>query len=147
MLDFAFSSPRRLSPGQLAQIESFRVAAPVDVGAAIAEGPKQGLYLSQGGLYANIDKQWFRVANDLDGVFIIDANNRARTGPPIRRDAQGRWSFDSAPGCAVACRARAASPSGSNKTGRHNRREGKRSVRPSRPHLYWMDRGQTRVIK
>lgn len=97
MLDFAFSSPRRLSPGQLAQIESFRVAAPVDVGAAIAEGPKQGLYLSQGGLYANIDKQWFRVANDLDGVFIIDANNRARTGPPIRRDAQGRWSFDSRP--------------------------------------------------
>lgn len=97
MLDFAFSSPRRLTPGQLALVESFRVPAPGDVGAAIAEGQKQGLYLSQGRLYANIDNQWFRVANDLDGVFIIDANNRARTGPPIRRDAQGRWSFDSSP--------------------------------------------------
>jgi hypothetical protein len=97
VLDFAFSSPRRLTAGQLAQIESFRVPAPADVGAAIAEGQKRGLYLSQGRLYANIDNQWFRVANDLDGVFIIDENNRARTGPPIRRDAQGRWSFDSSP--------------------------------------------------
>lgn len=93
-LDFAFSTPRRLTERQRAHIDSFVVPAPEDAGAAIADGPKKGLYLSQGRLYAKIDHRWFRAANDVDGVFIIDEHNKARTGPPVSSDGQGQWHFD-----------------------------------------------------
>ena len=96
-LDFTFSNPRRLTASQRAHVDSFVAPAPKHVGAAIADGPKKGLYLSQGLLYAKIDNRWFRAANDLDGVFIIDENNKARTGPPVSRDTQGQWHFDNRP--------------------------------------------------
>ncbi len=93
-LDFAFSTPRRLTERQRAHIDSFVVPAPEDAGAAIADGPKKGLYLSQDRLYAKIDHRWFRAANDVDGVFIIDEHNKARTGPPVSSDGLGQWHFD-----------------------------------------------------
>ncbi|MDY7533990.1 hypothetical protein RGV33_20305 [Pseudomonas sp. Bout1] len=96
-LDFSFSSPRALTPGEHAQIDSFKVPAPSGVGAAIAEGPQRGLYRVHERLYAQVDGHWFRAASDLDGVFIIDANHKARTGPPLIHDAQGHWSFDTRP--------------------------------------------------
>lgn len=95
--DFAFSNPRALTQRQLAHINSFKVPAPENPGHPIAEGRKKGLYEVGGKLYARIDNQWFRAAHDLDGVFIIDENNRARTSPAVKQDAAGQWSFDFSP--------------------------------------------------
>lgn len=96
-LDFAFSTPRALTAGQRTLIDSFKVPAPSGTGAPIAQGPQKGLYRAHDSLYAQIDGHWYRAANDLDGVFIIDQNNKARPGPPLASDAQGHWSFDTRP--------------------------------------------------
>ena len=95
--DFSFSSPRELSPAQRAYINSFSVTAPTDQVTPIQSGMTEGLYLINDKLHARIDNHWFRIARDLDGVFVIDEHNKARTGPPLRRDAQGHWQFDTAP--------------------------------------------------
>lgn len=96
-IDIRLSSPRGLTPSLLAHIDSFKVTAPTAPGSPIAEGIKKGLYQVNDKLYANIDNHWYRVAIDLDGPFVIDEQNKARTAPPIQRDAQGRWYFDVAP--------------------------------------------------
>jgi hypothetical protein len=96
-IDVRLSTPRGLTPSLLAHIDSFKVAAPTDPGSPIAEGTRKGLYTIHDRLYANIDHHWFRVANDLDGAYVIDEHNKARTAPPITRDAQGKWHFDLAP--------------------------------------------------
>ncbi|WP_248136045.1 DUF6543 domain-containing protein [Pseudomonas sp. W2Jun17] len=96
-IDIRLSSPRGLTPSLLAHIDSFKVTAPTAPGLPIAEGIKKGLYQVNDKLYANIDNHWYRVATDLDGPYVIDEQNKARTAPPIQRDAQGRWHFDVAP--------------------------------------------------
>ncbi|MDR9875151.1 hypothetical protein RJC98_08160 [Pseudomonas allii] len=95
--DFAFSSPRDLSPAQWAHLQTFSVPAPAEPGAPIAEGGLKGLYRIDDNLHAHIGNQWFRVARDLDGVFVIDQHDKARTGPPLKRDTTGRWDFDLGP--------------------------------------------------
>lgn len=98
-LDFAASTPEALTAqSRRALIDSFKVATPSGIGSPIAEGPKKGLYRIQDKLYAQIDNQWFRAAYDLDGVYIIDENNKARTAPPVTYDAQGHWRFGTRPG-------------------------------------------------
>ncbi|MGA9705750.1 dermonecrotic toxin domain-containing protein [Pseudomonas sp.] len=97
LLDFGFSSPRALTPAQRALIEPFKVPAPVDVGTPIAQGSQKGLYRVDDKLYVHIDSQWFRVAQDPDGVYVVDQNNKARTGPPLTRGAQQQWVFDTRP--------------------------------------------------
>ncbi|MGR3885797.1 hypothetical protein FW764_02265 [Pseudomonas sp. 1152_12] len=96
-IDIRLSSPRGLTPSLLAHIDSFKVAAPEAAGSPITEGIKRGLYLSNDRLYVTVGDDWFRVAVDLDGPYVIDEKNKARTAPPIKRDAQGTWGFDVAP--------------------------------------------------
>ncbi|OIN51808.1 hypothetical protein BLL37_14050 [Pseudomonas azotoformans] len=95
--DFAFSSPRDLSPAQWAHLQTFSVPAPAEPGTPIAEGGLKGLYRIDDKLHAHIGNQWFRVARDLDGVFVIDQQDKARTGPPLKQDNAGRWDFDLGP--------------------------------------------------
>ena len=95
--DFAFSSPRALTPAQRAHIQSFSVPAPTGHTMSIASGALKGLYSVADKLYARIDNHWYRVARDLDGLFVIDAQDKARTGPPLKVDAQGLWQFDTQP--------------------------------------------------
>ncbi|AHC36271.1 MULTISPECIES: hypothetical protein [unclassified Pseudomonas] len=95
--DFAFSSPRQLSPAQRALIDSFSVPGPTTPEPPISSGETEGLYLIDNKLHARIENRWFRVARDLDGVFVIDEQDKARTGPPLTRDAQRLWQFDIRP--------------------------------------------------
>ncbi|MFB3305463.1 dermonecrotic toxin domain-containing protein [Pseudomonas sp. AMR01] len=95
--DFAFSASRDLSATQRAHIASFAVQTPAHPGEPISKGATQGLYSIDGHLHVRIDRQWFRVARDLDGPFIIDAQDKTRSGPPIQRDAQGQWRLDISP--------------------------------------------------
>ncbi|MGB3122208.1 MAG: DUF6543 domain-containing protein [Pseudomonas sp.] len=95
--DFAFSASRDLSASQRARIASFAVPAPTHPGEPIAQGATQGLYSIGSQLQVQIDQQWFQVARDLDGVFIIDAQDKSRSGPPIQRDARGQWRLDLSP--------------------------------------------------
>ncbi|WP_225924307.1 dermonecrotic toxin domain-containing protein [Pseudomonas khavaziana] len=95
--DFAFSSLRGLSPAQRAYINTFSVPAPAREVTPIQSGKTQGLYLIDDKLHAHIDNHWFRVARDLDGFFVIDEHDKARTGPSLKHDGQGHWQFDIAP--------------------------------------------------
>lgn len=95
--DFAFSSLRGLSSAQRAYIATFSVAAPTGEVTPIQHGMTEGLYLIDDKLHARIDNHWYRVAWDLDGAFVIDEQNKARTGPPLSRDGQGRWQFNIGP--------------------------------------------------
>ncbi len=95
--DFAFSSPRTLTPTQRSHIESFSVPAPAGHPPAIANGALKGLYTLNNKLHVRIDDHWYRVARDLDGFFVIDEHDKTRTGPPLTRDNQERWQFDIAP--------------------------------------------------
>ena len=95
--DFAFSNLRGLSPAQRAYINTFSVPAPAGEVTPIQTGRTEGLYLIDDKLHAHIDNHWFRVARDLDGVFVIDEHDKTRTGPPLRRDAQAHWQLDIAP--------------------------------------------------
>ncbi|SET32010.1 hypothetical protein SAMN03159512_02006 [Pseudomonas sp. NFR09] len=95
--DFAYSSPRDLSPAQWAHVQTFSVPAPAEPGTAITEGSLKGLYRIDDKLHAHIGNLWFRVARDLDGMFVIDQQDKARTGPPLKRDDAGRWDFDLSP--------------------------------------------------
>ncbi|KAF1025618.1 MAG: hypothetical protein GAK37_02839 [Pseudomonas sp.] len=97
VFDFAFSSTRGLSPTQRGHINSFSVQAPLHPVEPIPQGATQGLYSINEKLHALIDNHWFRVARDLDGVFVIDEQNKARTGPALKTDGQGHWSFDISP--------------------------------------------------
>lgn len=96
-VDIRLSSPRGITPSLLAHIDTFKVAAPTEPGRPIADGIRKGLYTVHDQLYANIGQDWFRVAIDLDGPYVIDAQNKARIAPPITRDAQGHWHFDVTP--------------------------------------------------
>lgn len=96
-LDLSFASPRGLSAAQKAQIHSFSIRAPRHQVPPIAEGVTKGLYAIDGKLHALIDNHWYRVARDLDGLFVIDERNKARTGPPIKSNDKGRWDFDLGP--------------------------------------------------
>ena len=95
--DFAFSSPHALTPAQRVHIQSFSVPAPGGHLTPIASGPLKGLYSIADKLHARIDNHWYRVARDLDGLFVIDAQDKARTGPPLKVDTQGLWQFDTQP--------------------------------------------------
>ncbi|WP_395607112.1 dermonecrotic toxin domain-containing protein [Pseudomonas sp. B22129] len=95
--DFSFSSPRALTPTQRAHIESFAVPAPAGRAAPIASGPLKGLYSIGGKLLARIDSHWYKVARDLEGVFVIDEQDKSRTGPPLTLDSRGAWQFDTKP--------------------------------------------------
>ncbi|OPA85187.1 hypothetical protein BFW87_27525 [Pseudomonas fluorescens] len=95
--DFGFSASRDLSAAQRARIASFAVRTPAHPGEPIAGGATQGLFLIGGHLHVRIEQQWFRVARDPDELFIVDAQDKTRSGPPIRRDARGQWSFDLGP--------------------------------------------------
>ncbi|MFK9005409.1 dermonecrotic toxin domain-containing protein [Pseudomonas pergaminensis] len=95
--DFAFSNPRRLTPAQRAHIESFSVTAPAPSAEPINNGASKGLFSIDNHLYAHIDNLWYRVARDLDGTFIIDPQNKARTGPPLKSGPDGRWYPDISP--------------------------------------------------
>lgn len=97
LFDFAFSSPNTLSPTQRAHIQSFSVPAPAGHTTPIASGPLKGLYSLEDKLHAHIDNHWYRVARDLDGLFVIDEQDKARTGPPLTLDSQGHWQFDTRP--------------------------------------------------
>ena len=96
-IDIRLSSPRGLTPELRAHIDSFKVPAPTTPGTPIAEGIRKGLYQVDNRWYAKIDNHWFRVATDLDGPYVIDEHNKARTAPSIARDARGNWYFDLAP--------------------------------------------------
>ena len=96
-IDIRLSSPRGLTPELRAHIDSFKVPAPTAPGTPIAEGIRKGLYQVDNRWYAEIDNHWFRVATDLDGPYVIDEHNKARTAPSIARDARGNWYFDLAP--------------------------------------------------
>ena len=96
-IDIRLSSPRGLTPELRAHIDSFTVPAPTAPDTPIGEGIRKGLYQVDNRWYACIDNHWFRVATDLDGPYVIDEHNKARTAPPIARDAQGNWHFDVAP--------------------------------------------------
>ncbi|XMB51832.1 hypothetical protein QQ999_11120 [Pseudomonas fluorescens] len=96
-IDIRLSSPRGLTPELRAHIDSFKVPAPTTPGTPIAEGIRKGLYQVDNRWYAKIDNHWFRVATDLDGPYVIDEHNKARTAPAIARDARGNWYFDLAP--------------------------------------------------
>ena len=95
--DFAFSSPHALTPAQRVHIQSFSVPAPGGHLTPIASGPLKGLYSIADKLHTRIDNHWYRVARDLDGLFVIDAQDKARTGPPLKVDTQGLWQFDTQP--------------------------------------------------
>ncbi|MGY2159820.1 dermonecrotic toxin domain-containing protein [Pseudomonas tolaasii] len=95
--DFAFSNPRRLTAKQLAHIESFSVPAPTGPASPIASGQLKGLYTIGGKLLACIDDHWYRIARDLDGVFVIDEHDKSRTGPPLTTRTPGDWQFDIRP--------------------------------------------------
>ena len=95
--DFAFSSPHALTPTQRAHLQSFSVPTPAGHHPPIASGALKGLYSLQGKLHARIDNHWYQVARDLDGLFVIDGHDKARTGPPLKVDSQGHWQFDTGP--------------------------------------------------
>ncbi|WP_248730554.1 DUF6543 domain-containing protein [Pseudomonas sp. MWU13-2517] len=95
--DFSFSSPRDLTPSQRAYLQSFSVPKPAGASTAIRSGAWAGLYLVDDKLHAFIENQWFRVARDLDGPFVINEQNKTLTGPPLTRDAKGQWRFDTRP--------------------------------------------------
>ncbi|WLH88015.1 hypothetical protein PSH87_15155 [Pseudomonas sp. FP453] len=95
--DFAFSSAGVLTPAQRAHIQSFSVPTPAGHATPIASGPLKGLYSIESTLHARIDNHWYRVARDLDGLFVIDEQDKARTGPPLKADTQGHWQFDTRP--------------------------------------------------
>ncbi|MBV4455361.1 hypothetical protein KVG91_22525 [Pseudomonas sp. SWRI103] len=95
--DFSFSSPHGLSDTQHAYIDTFSVPAPSEAATPVRSGATEGLYLIDGKLHARVEGRWFRAASDLDGVFVIDGQNKARTGPPLKRGTQGRWKFDTSP--------------------------------------------------
>lgn len=96
-IDIRLSSPRGITPELRAHIDSFKVPAPTTPGTPIAEGIRKGLYQVDNRWYTKIDNHWFRVATDLDGPYVIDEHNKARTAPSIARDARGNWYFDLAP--------------------------------------------------
>ncbi|WP_225911373.1 hypothetical protein [Pseudomonas lactucae] len=95
--DFAFSSPRRLTAAQQERLNAFSVPAPDTPGAPLSSGATKGLYSIDAQLYARIDRQWFRVAHDTEGVVIIDQHDQTRTGPALASDDQGHWRIDTRP--------------------------------------------------
>ncbi|MCR4541188.1 hypothetical protein NUV89_22610 [Pseudomonas sp. 18.1.10] len=95
--DFAFSSAGVLTPAQRAHIQSFSVPTPAGHPTPITSGQLKGLYSIAGKLHARIDGHWYRLARDLDGLFVIDEQDKARTGPPLKVDTQGLWQFDPSP--------------------------------------------------
>ncbi|OPA94353.1 hypothetical protein BFW88_08935 [Pseudomonas fluorescens] len=96
--DFAFSNAlNQLSNSQRAQLEHFKLPRPAALPAPIESGALQGLYRIERHLYAHIDNALYRVRQDTAGVLILDPQHPSRTGPWLRRDAEGRWSLDLAP--------------------------------------------------
>lgn len=95
--DFAFSSPSALTSAQRAHIQSFSVPALSGHTTPITSGPLKGLFSLNDKLHARIENHWYRVARDLDGLFVIEEQDKARTGPPLKVDTQGNWQFDTRP--------------------------------------------------
>lgn len=95
--DFAFSSPRELSAAQRRFIESFSVPEPAGRTTPINTGATAGLFTVGGKLHARIEGRWYRVARDLDGMFVIDPQDKSRVGPALTRDAKALWQFDTRP--------------------------------------------------
>ncbi len=74
-------------------INSFEVPQPGPLASPIAEGRLKGLYRVDGKLYAKAHEKWYRVGADLDQVFLLDGENKARTGPFLTRSNDGSWQF------------------------------------------------------
>lgn len=73
-------------------INSFEVSEPPSY-LPISEGRLKGLYRIDGKLYAKANEKWYRVGADLDQVFLLDGNDKSRTGPFLQRSVDGDWAF------------------------------------------------------
>jgi hypothetical protein len=83
------------TPERLAKLlSSFNIKEPKEIGEPETEGVFQGLYEKDGSRYAKVDAKWFKVQAQGDQVFIVDARNLERTGPPLASDAHGQWRID-----------------------------------------------------
>jgi hypothetical protein len=93
-LAYGWSSPRgRFSARELVNLETFKRVAPPSPVSSVTSGEYRGLY-QQGSLwFANVEGDWFRVSRKLEGVVIIDAAHPARTGPWLKSDGQGQWTY------------------------------------------------------
>lgn len=76
-------------------INSFEVPQPPHPGLPIAKGRLAGLYRIDGKLHAKANEKWYRVGADLDQVFLLDDNDKCRTGPFLKPTVDGSWEFKS----------------------------------------------------
>lgn len=82
-------------PGNGARLlHAYAIDEPRVPGPPQAEGRYKGLYGQGEHSYARVAGEWFMVAVYNEQVFIVDANDTSRTGPPLISDAEGNWYLD-----------------------------------------------------
>ncbi|MGH8386957.1 MAG: dermonecrotic toxin domain-containing protein [Pseudomonas sp.] len=94
-LFYGWTSARsRFSLKDLANLDTFKLSVPPRGGSLINTGEFRGLYQQGSNWYASVEGNWFRVSRTFDGAVIIDPKFVARTGPRLKADEQGRWTYD-----------------------------------------------------
>ena len=81
----------RLTPSQLADLQTFSVAKPAGA-TQVGSGARSGLLQSDDQWYAQVDSNCYTVSIEHDGVRVVAGNGRL--GPWLKADGQGRWSLD-----------------------------------------------------
>ena len=81
----------RLTPSQLADLQTFSVAKPAAATLA-SSGASSGLLHSDGQWYAEVDGNCYKVSIEHGSVRVLAGNGRR--GPWLKADSKGRWSLD-----------------------------------------------------
>ncbi len=93
-LDFSWTSIRQdLSGAQRKALDAYRVDLSAEqLGQAIPNGLRQGLYMHNERLWARVEGSVYQVAVSEDGVQVT--NELAQPGPWLRQATPGVWTFD-----------------------------------------------------
>lgn len=81
----------RLTPSQLADLQTFRVAKPT-AATRVISGARSGLLQNDGQWYAEVDGNCYNVSIEHDDVRVVAGNGRR--GPWLKADGKGHWSLD-----------------------------------------------------